>query len=78
MTNRRILHILNHREFKITKRQLFFIKRKAVNGKVVYHQSIREELSPAESSSGQGLDEVHPGADSVSALHKPDSLSRVK
>lgn len=70
MTNRPILHILNHREI--------WKKEKAVNGKVVHHQSIREELSPAESGSGQGLDEVHLGADSVSALHKPDPLSRVK
>ena len=39
---------------------------KARNGRVVRHQSSREELSPAESSSGGGLDEVHPGADPVS------------
>ncbi len=41
--------------------------KKAVNGKVVHIRGSREELSPAESSSCQGVGEVHPGADPVSA-----------
>ena len=41
--------------------------KKAENGKVVHIRSSREERPPAESGSGQGVDEVHPGADPVSA-----------
>ena len=44
-----------------------------MNEKVVHYQSIREELSSAESSSGQGMDEVHSGAGSVSV-----SMSRIR
>ncbi|NBK91641.1 hypothetical protein D5278_06545 [bacterium 1XD21-13] len=59
MTNGLILHILNHRKHLNGK--------KAENGKVVHIRSSREERPPAESGSGQGVDEVHPGADPVSA-----------
>jgi len=41
-------------------------RQKAENRKVIHNQSSREERPPAESGSGQGVDEVHPGADPVS------------
>lgn len=52
--------LLTNRVFSHT---IYAIVKKTENGKSNWNRNRREELSSAESSSGKGFSEVHPGVD---------------